>query len=333
MTAKRRTAKSDHHAPKGFANPFPEYRHSSISSILRWVFMERRRGQRIKKRADYVLEQVENDGAWLRDNRTAFTVSWVGHSTVLIQLDGINILTDPIWSIRASPVPFAGPKRYIEPGIALEDLPDIHVVLLSHNHYDHFDRATIRRLKESVFIVPLGFGRKLRRLGATHYHELDWWQAISYRGLTFTCTPAQHGSARMIHDRNKTLWCSWGVKGRFNTFFFSGDTGYFPGFTEIGDRLGPFDLVCLPIGAYLPREVLGHVHMDPEEAVQAYLDLRGGIFVAIHWGTFNLGNDPPDMAPKILLDEIGKADLDHELFWPLKHGETRLVRHTIPGAE
>jgi N-acyl-phosphatidylethanolamine-hydrolysing phospholipase D len=326
VTAQRRTEKPDHHAPQGFSNPFPEYRHKSISSILRWVFMDRRRGQRIKKRADYVLEQVENDGAWLRENSTEFTVTWVGHSTVLLQIDGINILTDPIWSNRASPVSFAGPKRYIEPGIALEDLPDIHVVLLSHNHYDHFDRATLRRLKESVFIVPLGFGRTLRRLGVTHYHELDWWQAISYRGMTFTCTPAQHGSARSIHDRNKTLWCSWSVKGRGNNVFFCGDTGYFPGFTEIGDRLGPFDLVCLPIGAYLPRDVLEHVHMGPEEAVQAYQDLRGGIFVAIHWGTFNLGNDPPDMAPKVLLDEIGKADLDHELFWPLKHGETRLIR-------
>lgn len=271
-----------------------------------------------------------NDGAFLRENRHQFTATWAGHSTVLIQLEGINILTDPVWSNRASPVPFAGPKRYIGPGIEFEDLPPIHVVLLSHNHYDHFDRSTIRRLRESVFIVPLGFGRTLKRMGATHYHELDWWQSINYRGLTFTCTPAQHYSSRGIHDRNKTLWCSWAVKGRFDNFYFAGDTGYFPGFVEIGARLGPFDLVCLPIGAYLPREYMEHVHMGPEEAVQAYLDLRGEIFLAIHWGTFNLGNDPPDLAPRILMEEIERADLDSELFWPLKHGETRIIRKTLP---
>ncbi|MFC1512191.1 MBL fold metallo-hydrolase [Candidatus Latescibacterota bacterium] len=317
-----------HHARRRFVNPYPGYQKKTLFEVLRWVLIDRRRGQRIKRKAFYTLEQAGNDGAFLRNNTSEFTVTWAGHSTVLVQLGGVNILTDPIWSRRPSPMPsFFGPRRYMEHGIEFEHLPDIHVVLLSHNHYDHFDRRTIRRFSpEVLFIVPLGFGRELNKLGKTNVVELDWWQEHRFRNITFACTPAQHYSLRRLADKDRTLWCSWVFKNGSGSVFFAGDTGYFPGFAAIGSTYGPFDLVCLPIGAYLPREYLSHIHMSPEEAVRAYHDLQGQIFLAIHWGTFNLGDDPPDLAPRELLREIEARGLDHELFWPLKHGETRVIR-------
>jgi N-acyl-phosphatidylethanolamine-hydrolysing phospholipase D len=316
-----------HHTFKRFRNPWPGFERRTIGEVLRWVFIDRRKGQKVKHRGFFDLEQAGNDGSFLRSNATEFTVTWAGHSTVLIQLGGLNILTDPIWSKHPSPLSFLGPRRYMNHGIAFDDLPPIHVVLISHDHYDHFDRSTIRRFgKSTLFIVPLGFGRRLRRMGIGNCVELDWWQEYIHHGVRFVCTPAQHYSSRRIADKNRTLWCSWVFQHQDGSVFFAGDTGYFPGFREIGEKYGPFDLVCLPIGAYLPRRMMGHIHMNPPEAIAAYHDLGGQIFLAIHWGTFNLGDDAPDLAPRELCREIERLGLDHELFWPLKHGETRLIR-------
>jgi len=327
---KRRLRRSPlHHAKRGFSNPSPDYRPRSLGEIFRWVFVDREKGQRKKNKQLHSLARVANDGAFLRANNTEFTVTWAGHSTVLIQMEGHNILMDPIWSNRASPLPFVGPKRYISPGIEFENLPEIDVVVLSHNHYDHFDKRTIRKLRNGpLFIVPMGFGRELRRMHINNYRELDWWESFTAHGVEFVCTPAQHYSARRLTDHGRSLWCSWAVRGIGNTFFFAGDTGYFGGLSEIGNRYGPFDLVCLPIGAYLPRRYLSYVHMSPEESVKAYRDLRGRIFLAIHWGTFNLGNDPPTLAPEQLMNVVADSGLDETLFWVLKHGETRVIHHT-----
>jgi len=329
-TAKGNSVRSDeklsHHTDRGFSNPSPRFAHKTAAEELNWILRDRRRGQRLKKRVPVRLESVENDGAFLRVNRKVFTVTWAGHSSVLVQLGGLNILMDPVWSDRASPVPFIGPRRYVGPGIAFDDLPPIDVVAISHNHYDHFDRATVRRLRRgTLFLVPLGFGRSLRRLGIVNYRELDWWQRHRVGGVEFVSTPAQHYSRRKLCDRDKTLWCSWVFRGAGRNVYFAGDTGYFPGFREIGRRFGSFDLVCLPIGAYLPREYLEHVHMGPEEAIMAYRDLRGRAFLPIHWGTFNLGNDHPHLAMEVLNKEIERHDLDRDLFLTLKHGETRLM--------
>ncbi|MBN1291419.1 MAG: MBL fold metallo-hydrolase [Candidatus Latescibacteria bacterium] len=320
-----------HHTKNGFSNPNPDYEQSTISRDMKRVLFDRRKAQKKIRRLSYTMESVENDGSYLRSNYEEFTVTWAGHSTVLVQIEGQNILLDPIWSNRASPVPFAGPKRYIKPGIDIENLPEIHCVLLSHNHYDHFDKSTIKRLKNSeLFIVPLGFGKELRRIGIINYIELDWWERVTHNDIGFVCTPSQHNSTRRLIDHDKTLWCSWIIQGKRNNLFFAGDTGYFPGFKEIGSRFGPFNIVCLPIGAYLPRKYLEHVHMSPKDALHAYHDLQGTIFLAIHWGTFNLGNDPPDMAPKVLKEEIKKMNLDEDLFWILKHGETRIIKDSSP---
>ena len=200
---------------------------------------------------------MANDGAALRANETEPTVTWIGHATLLIQLAGVNILTDPQWSERASPLSFAGPKRVTPPGVRFEDLPPIHVVLISHDHYDHLDEATVRRLAEvhhPRFYVPLGFRDWFAELGITDVVELDWWDSRPERGLTLTLVPVQHWTARSCFEMNRRLWGGWVVAGGDRRLFFAGDTGYYaPYFKEIGARLGPFDLAAISIGAYCRR--------------------------------------------------------------------------------
>ncbi len=316
----------NHHTRRGFANTSPDYRRRKIRDELRWIIAERPQKLRSKRQRPVMLETIENDGAFFRMNRKVFTVTWAGHSTVLLQMAGLNILLDPVWSDRASPVPFAGPRRFVEPGISLANLPHIDVIAISHNHYDHFDRATVKKLgRGTLFVVPLGFGRILERMGIRNHRELDWWQGVRLGGVEIHGAPAQHGSRRTLHDRDRSLWCSWMIRGGGRSVFFAGDTGYFGGFKEIGERYGPIDLACLPIGAYLPREHLEHLHMSPGEALRAFHDLRARAFLPIHWGTFDLGSDHPHQAMEELEHLIDLHGLDRERFLTLRHGETRLL--------
>jgi len=315
-----------HHTHDGFRNPYPGFKKRGFRDFLKWMITERRSNGDSESEGVYSFERAGNDGAFLRANRSDFTVTWMGHSTVLVQLAGVNILTDPIWSNRASPVSWAGPKRYTEPGVAFGDLPEINVVLISHDHYDHLDTATLNRLgSRPLYLVPLGIGEFLEERGIVNYRELDWWDRTEYRGITFNCTPAQHFSGRGMFNRNSTLWCGWAVRGETQSFYFAGDSGYFPGFREIGERYGPFDLVCVPIGAYLPKWFMGPVHTNPAEAIRAFHDLEGRVFVPIHWGTFTLAADPPGLPPTVLLKEIQKRQLNGDDFWLLRHGETRNI--------
>ncbi len=217
-------------------------------------------------------------------------VRWLGHSTLLIEIEGKRILTDPIWSERASPVRFAGPKRFQPPVVAFADLPRIDAVLISHDHYDHLDVETIRMLGERrvPIFVPLGVGAHLERWGIARaqIREYDWWQEAELDGLRIACTPARHFSGRSLTDRNETLWASWAVIGQRRRVFFSGDTGLFPEFEDIGRRHGPFDMTFLEVGAYNTR--WANVHMGPEQAVMAHKALGGRVLVPIHWGLFNL---------------------------------------------
>ncbi len=218
-------------------------------------------------------------------------VTFVGHSTFLIQTGGANLLIDPVYSTRASPFSFAGPRRVRAPGVRFEDLPDIGLVLLSHNHYDHCDLAMLRRL-ESRFhpaaVTPLGNGRLLRSAGYTRIEELDWWESATTAPLPVTLTPAQHFSARGPFDRNRALWAGFLIEAGGRRILHAGDSGYGPHFKEIGRRLGPIDLALLPIGAYEPRWFMKDIHMNPAEAVQAHLDLGARRSVAMHFGTFQL---------------------------------------------
>jgi N-acyl-phosphatidylethanolamine-hydrolysing phospholipase D len=267
---------------------------------------------------------------------SALSATWVGHSTVLVQLGGLNILTDPMWSDRASPLSWIGPKRWVAPGVPIEALPPIDLVLQSHNHYDHLDAPTVRRLAalhpEAHWVVPIGVATLVRRLGAQRISELDWWEEVTIGPARVACTPAQHFSARGLRDRRRTLWCGWAVQTRDRSLFFAGDTGYHPEFTAIGERYGPFDLSLLPIGAYEPRWFMRPVHMDPEEAVRAFLDLtaphadrtasRPPIALGIHWGTFKLTDEPMDEPPKRARQAWRAAGLPDDQLWILRQGAT-----------
>lgn len=223
-------------------------------------------------------------------------VTFVNHSTVLIQTAGLNILTDPIWSERASPLSFAGPKRFSRPGIDLDKLPPIHIVLLSHNHYDHMDIPTLRTIQQQHaprVYVPLGNAKYLRRAGMTRAVEKDWWDSDRYSDqLTLHCAPAQHFSGRSLTDRNRELWCSWVLATKAGNIYFGGDTGFGSHFRDVKQRFVRFRLALLPIGAYAPRWFMSPVHMDPEEAAEAHQILDPAASVAIHHGTFSLADEP-----------------------------------------
>jgi len=270
------------------------------------------------------LPRAEVDVEALRANTSRTTITWVGHSTVLVQLDGVNFLTDPIWANRSGPFRgLVGVSRYTPPAIAFDDLPRIDFVLISHDHYDHLDEPTVRRLARAFnprFVVPLGLKDWLADRGITNVVELNWGESVKIAGLTVVCTPAQHSSGRTPFDQGRRLWASWAVLGS-KRFYFAGDTGYYQHFKQIGDALGPFDLAALPIGSYTPRELAQPVHISPEEALQAWVDLRAEKFLGIHWGTFGLAREPYDEPPRRIAQEVARRHFDPESIWVLKPGE------------
>jgi len=243
-------------------------------------------------------------------------VTLVNHSTVLLQFDGVNLLTDPIWSMRCSPVPFAGPKRHRPPAIRFEDLPPIDAVLVSHNHYDHCDLPTLRRLTTPRIFAPLGTAALI----GAHATELDWWQSIALTpGITITLVPSQHFSARALSDRNANLWGGFVVSAPSGNIYFAGDTGWGDHFEQIRQRFAPIRLALLPIGSYLPRWFMKPAHIDPAEAVEAHLTLGAKTSVAIHYGTFHLGDDG-EQTP---VDDLRAAIAGKQVasFHVIEHGE------------
>jgi L-ascorbate metabolism protein UlaG (beta-lactamase superfamily) len=268
------------------------------------------------------LPRALPDVARLHDARRGATVTWVGHSTLLVQLDGVSFLTDPTWSDRVGPFSGSiGVSRYTPPGVPLDRLPPIAFVLVSHDHYDHLDEPTVRRLARTFdprFVVPRGVKAWLAARGIANAVELDWGESTSIRGLEIVCTPAQHGSGRTLTDTGKRLWASWAVIGS-RRFYFAGDTGYARHFALIGDELGPFDLAALPIGSYTPPAMMRPVHLSPEEALQAWRDLRARRFVGIHWGTFRLAREAYDEPPRRIAAEVERLRLDPRAIlvpWP-----------------
>lgn len=261
-------------------------------------------------------------------------ITWIGHAATLIQVGGVNLLTDPMFGPRASPVSFAGPRRRVPPGIALAELPPVDVVLLTHNHYDHLDKRSVRALAArhagAVWVVPLKLGAFIKGLGAATVVELDWWAERSVSSLRIIATPARHFSSRSPFDRNRTLWCGYAVLSPGKSVFFAGDSGYHPAFGRIGRDLGPFDVAMLPIGAYEPPWIMQPLHLNPEEAVQAYRDLSephgaGGVMMAVHWGTFKLTVEPLGEPPARVRAAWAAARLPAERLWVPRHGETRLI--------
>lgn len=316
-----------HHTPQGFCNPAPDFVEARGWQFALWIL---RRALHLFFRPEpVVIPRIDNDGSWLRTSHGHDTLTWIGHATCLLQMEGTTILTDPVWARRAGPFTHLGSVRVSDPGLKLEDLPDVDMVVISHNHYDHLDRDAIMRLaarnSRTVFCVPLGLADWMRERGASVVREFDWWDEAVIDGLTVTCTPAQHFSGRGLADRNRTLWAAWSIKGKKKSVFFGGDSGYARFYKEIGQRLGPFDLAVLPIGAYAPRHLMRPIHMDPAEAVQASLDLEAHAMLGTHWGTFQLSDERADDPPKKMEEAVRSRNLAHEHFWTFMVGETRIL--------
>ena len=314
-----------HHTPSGFQNNHlpPERMTKDFSKL--W----RRFWDRVPQQPAS-LKQIRPRIEFLRNNRTETTLTWLGHSTFLWQHNGINLITDPHLSQRASPVDFIGPKRINPPSIELDELPLIDFVIISHNHYDHLDRKSVlalakqQREKPPCFLVPLGLKRWFEDIGISeNVIELDWWQSEKIGQLNFTAVPVQHWSKRGLFDTNKTLWAGWVVKSPQQKLFFAGDTGYSKDFEEIGKRYGPMDLSLIPIGAYAPRWFMKDMHVNPEEAVKIHLDVKSRQSIGMHWGTFlNLTEEPLLEPPKLLLQELEKRKINPLDFRVLEHGQT-----------
>ncbi|MGC1782728.1 MAG: MBL fold metallo-hydrolase [Acidobacteriaceae bacterium] len=276
-----------------FLNPVPTIvtRPGMLFHMLRRWMTEGRRGE--PKQA---LGPFRTDvNCYTRPPLYGLRTTWMGHSSLLIEIDGSRILTDPVWSDRASFVPFAGPKRFYAPPLALADLPPLDAVLLSHDHYDHLDRATIQHLTgiNARFVCSLGVGRYLESWGVSRGQitELNWGDSTSLEnGCRITAAPARHFSGRSLWNRNETLWSSFVICSGLHNIFFGADSGPFPGFRQIGDAYGPFDLTMLEIGAY--DADWPDIHMGPDHAAEAYLNLRGKLLLPIHWGLFNLAFHP-----------------------------------------
>jgi L-ascorbate metabolism protein UlaG (beta-lactamase superfamily) len=294
---------SDHFDGQRFYNPGE--RHGGTGSVLKWM-MNRKPGP-WPKWIDESLgtpppERVTGEG---------IRATFIGHSTVLIQTGGVNILCDPIWSMRASPFSWIGPRRHRAPGIRFQDLPPVDIVLQSHDHYDHLDIPTQRRIAsqwQPKLVVPLGLRSRLEKhkiAAVEHISELDWWQSVAVsEELKITCVPARHFSGRALRDRNKTLWCGYVIEGPSGVIYFAGDTGYGSHFGEIRHRFPEIRLALLPIGAYLPEWFMGPVHVSPADAVRAHEDLGAATSIAIHFGTFHLADDSEDQPARELREAL-----------------------------
>jgi N-acyl-phosphatidylethanolamine-hydrolysing phospholipase D len=305
-------------------------------SMLKWQYERLTQGLPKPPANNYQFPIDKPDLAWLAANKDVPSATWIGHSTMLLQTSGVTLLTDPVFSERASPFSFVGPKRKVPAALTLDQLPHIDVVMISHNHYDHLDVDSVRRLNQQaggppLFLVPLGVKDWMQDQGITNVREMDWWERASVSRLEIDFVPAQHWSARGLFDRSETLWGGWVIRtaaadathtGKPFSFFFAGDTGYSKDFADIGRKYGGFDVAMIPIGAYAPRWFMENQHVDPAQAVQIDKDVRARQAIAIHWGTFELADEPLDEPPALLKTALEKAGLPPQQFMALRHGQT-----------
>ncbi|MDB5085120.1 MAG: hypothetical protein JWN30_2006 [Bacilli bacterium] len=286
----------------------------SLHDLVQWR-KERRNKEKDMSYCVPQAEQVELE--FLHTNRSKTSITWIGHSTFLIQLAGFTIVTDPVWANR-----MGLDKRLTAPGIRLSDLPDIDLVLISHGHYDHLNFSTLRKLPgRPLHLVPQGLGRLFLKKGFYDVEEFAWWQYKSVGGLQMTFVPAQHWTKRTLWDTNTSHWGGWVLTSRQETIYFAGDTGYFAGFQEIGNQFN-IDYALMPIGAYEPEWFMSMQHVSPEQAVQAYLDTKARLFIPMHYGTFRLADDTPKDALERLTAEWKRLKLKEEDLKILHLGQT-----------
>lgn len=320
--------RSDHFDGRTFQNlePFPD---KTLADILRW--------QVTSRKSPWAAWVDEPPGPKPVERVTdgSIRVTWINHASALVQLDGINIITDPTYSDRASPVSWIGPRRHRAPGIAFEDLPPIDLVVVSHNHYDHMDIPTLQRLRardNAKVLVGLGNTAYLASRGVAGTRDVDWWDATTAGPVRVTATPSQHWSARFRDDRRHTLWAAYMIEGPSGRVYFGGDTGYGRHFALTKERLGAPDVALLPIGAFMPVWFMHAAHMAPAEAVQASRDLGAGVSIPMHYGTWQLGDDG-DAEPEAELRAALAADTAQQRVWRIaRHGHAETVKslHTVP---
>ena len=329
-----------HHRPGGFQNNYFEFEPKGLVALLQWRIDSARKGLPPAPRTP--TPSVAPDLAFIRANAQAGmrmepAITWVGHATVLAQLGGLNVLTDPVFSQRASPLSLIGPKRAVAPGLALAELPHIDLVLISHNHYDHLDDASVRALNAQasgppLFVVPLGLRAWLAERGIFHVVELDWWQSHRVGSVEVVLTPVQHWSGRGLNDRMATLWGGYAAFAPELHLFFSGDTGYSKDFTDIRAHFaerqgatagGGFDIALIAIGAYEPRWFMASQHANPAEAEQIHLDLDAKRSMGIPWGTFELTDEALDEPPIALAAARIDKGVPDAAFFVMAVGETR----------
>ena len=261
-----------------------------------------------------------------RPSRKHIQVTWIGHSTFLIQVAGINFLTDPVFGRWCVPFPSFGLRRRVPLPARLEHLLPVHGVLLSHNHYDHLELKTVRKLdREATWLVPLGNGEWFRQRNQDNFVELDWWHETELGPISIVCVPAQHFSGRTLFDRNLTLWAGFVLRTPLGNIYVAGDSGYAPLFADIGNHLGPMQLSIIPIGAYAPRWFMAPMHMSPEEAVRVHLDVRSRFSIGAHWGTFKLTDEPLAEPPIALRHALARRHVPATSFRTMQIGETLLV--------
>jgi L-ascorbate metabolism protein UlaG (beta-lactamase superfamily) len=286
-------------AEERFSNSDGMKNEKSLSEVLKWSW------SREEPKKEFIKTNENINLNSLKD-REHYAL-WIGHSTFLINNGDLTILTDPIFSERASPLTFAGPKRLIKPVIKIKDLPKVDVITISHNHYDHLDVNSLRKIQKKFpnvkILVPKGDLKLLRNYNLNNGFEFLWWEAITLNNTKFIFTPAQHWSARGLRDRNKSLWGSWFIKTEEKNIFHAGDTGYSDDFIEIRNRLGPVDFAMIPIGAYDPQWFMSYSHVNPEEALNIAKDLDAKKSIGMHWGTFIL-TDEPVLEPRERLNKI-----------------------------
>ncbi|MET0517853.1 MAG: MBL fold metallo-hydrolase [Burkholderiaceae bacterium] len=351
-SAPPRPPQPPHHRDGGFQNNHQDFEPKSLAQVLRWRWEAARDGRPPPPQAPIPVVAPELD--FLHANAAAGAamqpcVSWIGHATVLAQLGGLNVLSDPIFSPRASPLSWLGPQRQQPPGLALRELPAIDVVLVSHNHYDHLDEASVTALAQQpggspLFVVPLGLGDWLRRRGIGQVIELDWWHshALPSPGgaVEVVLVPAQHWSGRGLADRMRTLWGGFAVFAPDCHLFYAGDTGYSRDFALMRERFaarqgepqgGGFDIALLPIGAYEPRWFMQAQHVNVDEAIRIHRDLGAKRSLGVHWGTFALSDEALDAPPRELATRRGASGLADEEFFTLAIGQTERLRPRLRG--
>jgi len=311
---------TDHFDGKKFINP-GNAQAKGLTDVFKWMMQRKQGPWTEKKESAYGAkpESIITHGV---------KITFVNHSTFLIQIDGKNILTDPVWSERTSPFDFAGPKRMKQPGIRFEDLPKIDYIILSHNHYDHLDINTIKKIykvHQPKIITPVGVKSFLDNNQITTATDLDWWQEVSISdSLSIQSVPAQHFSGRGISDRDATLWCGYVIKNPQGNIYFAGDTGYNEfTFKEIGKRCAPISVALIPIGAFKPAWFMSPIHCSPAQAVQIHFDVNASQSIAAHFGTFPLADDGEDEPTTELAEALKQANLVKEKFLVLKEGEGR----------